>query len=131
MIGLDSNILVRYLTQDDPVQSPRANRIMEERLSPANPGFVSTVAMAEMAWVLERAYDFMDAEIASAIERLLQTDALMIENEQEVFSAMTVLKDGFGSFADGLIAALGTRAGCDSTLTFDRKASRLDAFEAA
>jgi len=131
MIGLDTNILVRYLTQDDPVQSLRAAEIIEQRLTEENPGFVSVVAMVETVWVLDRAYNFAAHEIAAAVERMLQTDVLLVENEQEVFTAMIALKEGQGSFADALIAALGIRASCSCTLTFDHKAARLSGFELA
>ena len=129
MIGLDTNILVRYLTQDDPIQSPRAREIIERRLTEEKPGFVSIVAMVETVWVLERAYGLTPHEIVGAIERMLQTDVLVVENEQEVFTAMIALKDGQGSFADAMIAALGARMGCSCTLTFDREALRLPGFE--
>jgi predicted nucleic-acid-binding protein len=129
MIGLDTNILVRYLAQDDPVQSPKATELIERGLSEENPGFVSIVAMVETAWVLDRAYGLADDEIAAAIERTLQADVLVVEDEQEVFAAMIALKAGRGSFADALIGGLGGRAGCTHTLTFDHKASRLPGFE--
>lgn len=128
MIGLDTNILVRYLVQDDPIQSPKATEIIERRLTEDSPGFVSIVAMVETVWVLERAYGLANREIAAAVERMLQTEVLVVENEQEVFTAMVALKQGRGSFADGLIAELGTRAGCVRTLTFDQKAVRLRGF---
>jgi predicted nucleic-acid-binding protein len=129
MIGLDTNILVRYLTQDDPIQSPKAREIIERRLSEESPGFVSIVAMVETVWVLERAYGLTPHEVVGAVERMLQTDVLVVEHEQEVFTAMIALKDGRGSFADAVIAALGTRMGCSCTLTFDRKALKLPGFE--
>jgi predicted nucleic-acid-binding protein len=129
MIGLDTNILVRYLAQDDPIQSPKATEIIERRLTEDDPGFVSVVAMVETVWVLERAYGLSGPEIAAAVERTLQADVLVIQSEQEVFAAMTVLKEGQGSFADALIGALGARAGCSRTLTFDREAARLPGFE--
>lgn len=129
MIGLDTNILVRYLTQDDPVQSRRASDVMERRLTEEDPGFVSIVAMIETVWVLDRSYRFTPLEISAAVERLLQIDVLNIENEQEIFTAMTVLKTGRGSLPDALIAELGRRAGCRRTLTFDNKAARLPGFE--
>jgi len=129
VIGLDTNVLVRYLAQDDPVQSPKATELIEQRLTESEPGFISVVAMAETAWVLERAYGLADAEIAAAIERVLQIDVLQVESEQEIFSAMIVLKEGRGSFADALIGALGDKAGCSRTLTFDLKALRLPGFE--
>jgi predicted nucleic-acid-binding protein len=131
MTGLDTNILVRYFAQDDPIQSPLANQVMEKRLNMANPGFISVVAMVETVWVLGRAYGFGRGDIADAIERILQTDTLVVENEQEVFAAMTALRNGDGEFADALIGALGAKAGCARTLTFDRKAARLPGFALA
>jgi predicted nucleic-acid-binding protein len=129
MIGLDTNVLIRYLTYDDPIQSAKATEIIERRLTPKNPGFVSIVAMVETVWVLDRAYSLTAQEISTAVERLLQVEVLAIENEQQVFTAMVALKQGRGSFSDALIAQLGVRAGCARTLTFDRKALRLPGFE--
>jgi predicted nucleic-acid-binding protein len=131
MIGIDTDILVRYLTQDDVVQSPRANQIIERQLTETSPGFVSVVAMVEIAWVLDRAYGLPPLKVAAAVERMLQIEVLVIENEQEVFAAMIALKRGRGSFADALIAELGARAGCIYTLTFDNKAVRLPGFKLA
>jgi predicted nucleic-acid-binding protein len=131
VIGLDTNVLVRYLAQDDPVQSQQATELIERRLTEEDPGFVSIVAMVETAWVLDRAYGLSDDEIAAAIERMLQAEVLVVESEQEAFTAMIMLREGRGSFADALIAALGAKAGCSSTLTFDLKASRLPGFDLA
>ena len=116
MIGLDSNILVRYLAQDDPVQSRKAAKIIERQLSEKNPGFISIVTIVETVWVLERAYGF---------------EVFVIESEAEVFTATAAVKAGKGSFVDVVIAALGLRAGCSHTLTFDQKAARLPGFELA
>ena len=129
MTGLDTNILVRYLTQDHPVESRRATELIERRLNGKNPGFISIVAMVETVWVLDRAYGFSDTEIAAALERILQLDVFVVENEQEVFTAMIAVKKRQGSFADVVIGALGSRADCFRTLTFDRKAARLPNFE--
>ena len=122
MIGLDTNVLVRYLTQDDPSQARLATDLIERRLSHQDPGFISIVAMVETAWVLERAYGLSAAEVAAVIERLLQAAELVVQDEQEVFTAMAALKEGRGSFADALIGVFGQRA---FTATFDRKALRL------
>ena len=130
MIGLDTNILVRYLTQDDPDQSPKATELIEHRLTERDPGFISVVAMIETVSVLDRAYGLDSQEIAGAVERILQADVLTVENEQEVFTAMITLRQGRGSFADALIAELGSRAGCQHTLTFDQKTLRLSGFRA-
>ena len=129
MIGLDTNVLVRYLAQDDPAQSVQATEVVERRLTRENPGFVSLVAMVETVWVLERAYGSQGHEIAAAVERILAADVLVVQAEQEVFTAMIALKEGQGSFADALIGSLGAKAGCSLTLTFDQKALRLPGFE--
>jgi predicted nucleic-acid-binding protein len=129
MIGLDTNVVVRYLGQDDPVQSAKAKQIFERRLTEREPGFISLVTMVETVWVLDTVYGLRAQEIAQAIERMLQADTLLIQNEQEVFTAMVALKSRRGSFADALVGALGAWAGCGSTLTFDRRAARLEGFE--
>lgn len=125
MIGLDTNIVVRYLTQDDPAQSQRAAGIIERELTERNPGFISLVAMVEVVWVLDRVYGLNAAEIAKTVEHILATDVLVVQNEQEVFTATIALKQGRARFSDALIVALGETAGCSYTLTFDRKALRI------
>ncbi|MPZ35780.1 MAG: PIN domain-containing protein [Rhodospirillales bacterium] len=131
MIGLDTNVLVRHITQDDPVQSPRATALIENQLTEDEPGFISVVALAETVWVLGRAYRYSDVEIAAVIERVLQTRTFIVENEIEFFFAMTALKQRRATFTDALIGTLGARAGCSATLTFDRKAARLPGFAPA
>lgn len=84
--------------------------------------------MAEIAWVLERAYRLAHAEIAATIERLLQADVLVVEREQEVFAALVAMRAGLGSFIDTLISAINLQAGCAHTVTFDRRARRLPGF---
>jgi len=128
VIGLDTNVLVRYLTMDDPILSPKAARLIERDLSAENPGFVSVVTMAETAWVLDRSYSFSNREIAYGIERILSADRLVIEHERDVFAAMRLLARGGADFSDALIGGLARRAGCAHTVTFDRKASRLPGF---
>lgn len=129
MIGLDTNILVRYLTQDDDTQARRATQIIESQLTEARPGFISLVAMVETVWVLGRVYGLSNLEIANTVERILQADTLLVQNEQEVFTAMVALKTGAGSFSNALIGALGEWAGCTVTFTFDNKAKRLKQFQ--
>ncbi len=131
MIGVDTNVLVRYLTQDDPAASPRATALIERRLTEAEPGFVNLVALVETVWVLRRAYRYSRADVADEIERLLQIESLVLAHENDVFTALTALKDGLGEFADALLAALNAEAGCEQTVTFDRRALRLPGFELA
>jgi predicted nucleic-acid-binding protein len=127
MKGLDTSILMRYLVQDDPVQSPRANKIVE-KLTEEAPGFVSVVVIAEVAWVLRSQYKAKPLEVADAIERILSIDSLRVQNEQQVYQAVVAVKAGEGTLADALICALGSSAGCSTTLTFDGR-SRLRHFE--
>jgi predicted nucleic-acid-binding protein len=128
VIGLDTNVLIRYLTQDDPAQSAKANQLIEKRLTHSDPGFISIVVMVEAAWVLDRAYGFSRQEIASAIERILQSDVFVVQYEQDIFTAMVLLRAGHGSFADALIGELGATAGCSHTCTFDRRTIQLPTF---
>jgi predicted nucleic-acid-binding protein len=123
VIGLDTNVLVRYLTQDDPLQARLATELIERRLSEQDPGFISVVAMVETAWVLERSYGLRAADIAAFIERLLQAAELVVQDEQEVFTTMVALKEGRGSFADALIGVFGQRAGCTFTAPSRRRSS--------
>jgi predicted nucleic-acid-binding protein len=129
--GIDTNILIRYLTQDDPAQSPKAAALIERRLTQANPGFILLVTIAEVVWVLGSVYRLPGPDIANTVERILQADTLVVQNEQQVFTAMIALRDRTGAFADMLVAALGLWAGCKSTFTFDKKASRQAGFELA
>ena len=128
MMGLDTNILVRYLAQDDAIQSPQATQIIERQLTENGPGFISLVTMVETVWVLDRVYG-LSIQDADAVERILQADTLVVQNEQEVFTAMIALKTGAGSFSDALIGALGAWAGCSATVSFDKKAKRLKQFK--
>ena len=131
MIGIDTNVLVRYLAQDDPDQSARVTKLIEGRLTIENPGFICIVTIVETVWVLARSYRLVDREIAAAIECILQADVLVVDSEQAVFAAMIALREGRGSFADALIGELGAAAGCAYTLTFDRKALQLPGFKRA
>ena len=131
MIGLDTNVIVRYIVRDDPVQSAKATQIFEQQISESDPGFVSVVALVETVWVLERFYRYRRAEILDEVERLLMRDSLIIERESEVVSAWTAVEETGVEFADALIAACGAAAGCLYTLTFDRRALRLPGFETA
>lgn len=129
MTGLDTNVLLRYLLQDDPAQALQANQIIDQRLSHDNPGFLSLVTVLEVVWVLRTLLKRSPTQIASHLENLLAADSLILQNEQQVFEAAFALKHGDGEFEDALIGALNAWAGCSHTLTFDRKAARLPHFQ--
>ena len=131
MIGLDTNVLVRYFAQDDPIQSAKAVQLIEHRLTEDEPGFISLVALVETVWVLQRHYRRGALDVAGIVEGLLQEPVFVVENAAEVFLALTAVQEGRGSFSDVLIGALGLRAGCTVTMTFDRKAAQLPGFAPA
>ena len=124
MIGLDTNVLLRHLAQDDPTHSPRATEIVEQRLTEQEPGFVSLVSILEVAWVLKSLFKRSRQQIANDIEMLLAADALDVQNEQEVYYAVVSLRNGIGTFEDALIGSLGVWRGCSATLTFDEDAAK-------
>lgn len=121
MVGLDTNVLVRYLAQDDPKQSPQASRLIES-LTPQAPGYVTMVALVELVWVLESCYDTPHGTIALTIERLLRTKSLVLEQAETVWQALRVFIAGHKDFADCLIARTAHAAGCAKVYTFDRAA---------
>jgi predicted nucleic-acid-binding protein len=124
MIGLDTNILMRYLAQDDPVQSRRATEIITQQLSEEEPGFVSLVTILEVFWVLKSVFRRSRQDLASDIEKVLSADTLEVQNEQEVYNGVIALRTETGSFEDALVGSLGIWRGCSTTLTFDKAAAR-------
>jgi predicted nucleic-acid-binding protein len=130
MMGLDTNVLLRYLAQDDPKQSPRATEIIERRLTEQEPGFVSLVTILEVVWVLRSLFKRSRQQIASDVEMLLAADTLEVQNEQEVYLAAVCLRNGIATFEDALIGSLNSWRGCSATLTFDEGAAkRLHGFQ--
>ncbi len=124
MIGLDTNILVRYLTQDHPVQARLATHLLEETLTSEEPGFVSLIVLVEVVWVLESCYDTSRAEIAGILERLLRVRQLRIQDAETAWQALRAFRSAPGDFADCLIERIGHAGACSHTVTFDRAATR-------
>jgi len=123
MIGLDTNLVVRFLVQDDEAQAALATEVFAS-LTSGRPGFVCSVVLAEISWVLSRAYRASREEIASAIEGLLRSEEIVIENTEAAYRALAVHQGGNRiDFADALIAETARLAGADETLTFDRRAA--------
>jgi predicted nucleic-acid-binding protein len=124
LIALDTNVLVRFLVQDDVEQAKIAG-ILIDQLTDAAPGFISREVLVELVWVLERAYGYERADIAAAFDGLLSATELLIEDADDIGPALELYRnDGFG-FADLMIAAAARRAGAVELVTFDRKAARL------
>ena len=124
MIGIDTNVLIRFLTQDDPVQGALANTFMGT-LTEDNPGFIGREVMIETVWVLERAYKLSRVQIATALERLLEAQELVIEAHDTSALALSRYREGGAGYSDQMIALRALAAGCHQTVTFDRKAASL------
>lgn len=125
MIALDTNLLVRYLLNDDAAQAGAARALMAE-LSLDAPGFVCREVLVELVWVLERAYGFSRDRIASVLEGLYTIPVLQIEAADDVVRAAYEYRRGGAEFADRMIAAAARRAGAATLYTFDRQAARLE-----
>jgi len=122
VIGLDTNVLVRYLAQDDPEQAARATHVIEKDISETVLGFIGTVVLVETIWVLQRLYGANAEEIHATVADLLSSRNLIVENRDVVARAVAIAEESSCSFADAIIAAAAATAGCTSTLTFDRGA---------
>jgi predicted nucleic-acid-binding protein len=122
MTGLDTNVIVRYLTHDHAAQTAAAVRVMDS-LSTDSPGFLSLIVIVELVWVLEACYRFKKSEIGQVLEALLRSKELVVERAEIVLQALRKFSAGQGDFADCLIERSGHAAECRYTLTFDRNAA--------
>jgi predicted nucleic-acid-binding protein len=124
VIGLDTNVLVRYFMEDDAAQAEAAARTIDE-LSADDPGFVSIVVIVELVWVLRRSYRIPEVEILPIIDKLLSSDEVRVERADVVRKATRDAIVTSADFADALIGRLGLAGGCTTTFTFDRSAADL------
>ncbi len=127
MIGLDTNVLVRYLTKDDALQSPLALELIDSFTS-QKPGFVSLVSLVETVWVLTDVLGYNRTDMAQVIETLLGSDDIHIQQADLVWRCLRQYRDSKVDFSDCVIGVLGTEAGCETTVTFDRQAAKLPGF---
>ena len=123
MIGLDTNVLVRYITQDDPIQSEQAN-VLFESFSTVSESYVSVVSLIELVWVLSGCYASRKAKINNVLENLLHTKYIIVQDTAIVWKALRNFKEGKADFPDCLIKHTSFDAGCSSVVTFDIKAAR-------
>ena len=131
MIGLDTNVLVRYLVQDDPAQANKASALIDRAAAQDSAMFINHVVICELAWVLGRGYGYARADLAELIEKILLGRQFEIEKKDLVWAALSDFKASRADFADCLIGVTNVLAGCESTLTFDRSAASLRAFKQA
>ncbi len=123
MIGLDTNVLVRYIMQDDAKQAAKATQLIEA-LTADNPGFVSLVSVVELVWVLQASFGLRRDQVAQAVDALLRSKQLVIDQAEHVVRARRAYGSGSADFADCLIERTAAAAGCTKTMTFDVAASK-------
>ena len=123
MIGLDTNVVVRYIMQDDPKQARLASALIE-KLTVDDPGFVPLVGIIELVWVLSSSFELARAQITSALEILLQIKEIQVERAEVVWRALRVYRDSSADFADCVVERSAAAAGCLRTMTFDRGSAK-------
>jgi predicted nucleic-acid-binding protein len=124
MIGIDTNVLVRYVVQDDARQAAVANQFIETTLSDEEPGWIAWVVLCEFVWVLEAAYGYARNAIAPTLQRLFEVDRFRVEAPALAWRALDEYRSG-ADFSGALIALANEAEGCAYTATFDRSAARL------
>ena len=125
MLGLDTNVLVRLLVDDDKAQGAKARRLVEGAIAEGEALFLSVLVILETEWVLRSRYRFAKQEIAETFSRLLDAKELVFEDEPSLEEALYYWKDSSADFADCLIGIRNRRLGCRGTASFDAKAGKL------
>lgn len=123
MITLDTNVLVRFLVQDDAKQGQAAADLVET-LTETDQGYICREVIIELVWVFERAYKMTRAQIAPVIEGLLSSREFLVENSDRVGLALARYETGGAGFSDQMILLAGTDVGCSYLVTFDKKLAR-------
>ena len=131
MLGIDTNVLVRFLVRDDEAQFEKARKLIKREVAAGRRVFVSQLVLLETEWILRSQYGLPKIEIIAAISRLLDATDVQFEDEPAIEEALFVWKDNAADFADCLIGAQNKRLGCRVTATFDANASRLPGFATA
>ena len=125
MLGIDTNVLVRLLVEDDPAQTRRARKLVDSQIASEEPVLVSLLVLLETEWVLRSRYVFDKGSTAALFTRLLEAREVIFEDEASIEEALYTWKDTPCGFADCLIIARNRRLGCAGTATFDVRAARL------
>ena len=128
MIGLDTNILIRYLTKDDSAQYAKASRVIEQAVQRDERLLINSVVLCEIAWLLDATYKYSRADIGDALERILHTAQFDIERAPEARQALDDFRSTQAGFADALVGRINRSLGAQNTATFDRDLKRLDTF---
>jgi predicted nucleic-acid-binding protein len=124
VIGLDTNVLVRYIAQDDPVQSPLATAFIENECSAVAPGWVAAVVLVELVWVCETCYGATRPEIIEILGRILSSRQLQAEDADTAWKALRLFQSSKADFSDCLILTSASVSGCARVMTFDKLAAQ-------
>ena len=124
MIALDTDLLVRLLTNDDPRQAAKVEAWLKANATPKTPAYVDHLVLCELGWVLELGYGYSRAEVHGALAALLVQDRLKLESPALVRQALLLYADGAADFSDYLLAARTQAAGYSPVLTFDKRAAK-------
>jgi predicted nucleic-acid-binding protein len=128
MIGIDTNVLIRYIVRDDLRQTAIATKFMEKHISANHPGFISQIVLCEIVWVMKRAYRYDKKAILRVIGQILKTKEFTVEHAASARQALLDYKNSDADFSDYWIGASNKFHGCDFTVTFDRPASAHPSF---
>jgi predicted nucleic-acid-binding protein len=120
VIGIDANVLVRYLTQDDAAQARRVDAFVSRAIDAGTRLHVDDIVLCELVWVLRGAYRFSKPTVASALDKIMSTALFSFDDRDLLRGALDEYRDGVGDFADYVIGRRNRRAGCEQTVTFDR-----------
>lgn len=125
MIGIDTNVLVRYIAQDDPAQSVRATAFIERECTVERPGFVGLVVLLETVWVSESCYGATREEVAEIVRRILSIRQLVVQDAEIAWTALRLFESSKVDFADCMVARHAIAAGCELVMSFDKQATRV------
>jgi len=125
LIALNTNLLVRLLTNDDPRQAAKVEAWLRDNATPKTPAYVDHVVLCELGWVLERSYGYDRAEVHAALAALLEQDHLKVESPGLVRQALMMYANGPADFSDYLLAVRAQAAGYSPVLTLDKKAAKI------
>jgi predicted nucleic-acid-binding protein len=128
LIGLDTNILVRYLAQDDEKQSGKATKFIEKRITEKEPGFINYIVLVETIWVLENCYSADKQAIVNVIYQLASTKQLVLQDAEIVLRSLRLYEASNIDYADALLSTINNDNGCETTITFDKKAGNISSF---
>ena len=131
MIGIDTNILFRYFTQDNLEQAQIVEQLIDSYATSFNSLFVNNIVMCELVWVLERGYKYSKEEVSKVIKQMLSTEEFAFENQELLWLALSQYNQNKLDFSDALIGELNKKFGCSETLTFDRAAIKANNFKLA